>query len=388
MDYAELEARLIDIRRQLHQFPELSLEEYETTKRIKEWLTEKNIVIKRTTLKTGVFADIKGKYDSPKVAIRADIDALPIEEETNLPYASKVKGKMHACGHDFHTAALIGAAYLLQKSKDTLPGSIRLLFQPAEESGGGAELVKADEQLKDIDYIIGLHNKPDLPVGTIGLKNGAMMAAVDRFIVEINGKGSHAALPHAGHDPIVASAHLITAIQTIVSRNVSPLEGAVISITRIVGGNTWNVIPNKVTLEGTIRTFSNSIRQEVKKRFELVVQQTSLAFGQQAKVHWYPGPPALINDLKVNQSLHRTAEKQLLTVIDPEPSMGGEDFSHYLEDIRGAFVFFGTNGTEDWHHPKFTIDELALMPAAKFLYESAKDLLKLTNKKDIGGDRK
>ena len=243
MNEKELETRLIEIRRHLHQYPELSKEEFETTKAIQNWLLEEGIEIRKTKLPTGVFAEIKGKKSGPVVAIRADIDALPIEEQTGLPYASKIKGVMHACGHDFHTAAAIGAAYLLKESESELHGAIRLIFQPAEETGGGAVKVIRDGQLDGVDAIIGLHNKPDLPVGTVGLKEGPLMAAVDRLYVTIRGKGGHGALPHTGKDPVVASAHLITALQSIVSRNVSPLESAVISVTKIEAGKTWNVIP-------------------------------------------------------------------------------------------------------------------------------------------------
>lgn len=375
MNKKDLEAKLISIRRHLHQNPELSLEEYKTTKSIKKWLQEVGIAPLETTLNTGVFAMIEGKKNAPIVAIRADIDALPIEEQTGLPYASKVKGKMHACGHDFHTAAAIGAAYLLQQHKADLNGSVKLIFQPAEEIGGGAEKVINDGQVDEVDYIIGLHNKPDLPVGTIGLKNGALMAAVDRFKVELQGKGSHAAIPDGGNDPIIAASQLVTVLQTIVSRNVSPLHSAVVSVTKIVGGNTWNVIPENVTLEGTIRTFSTENRIKVKRRFDHIVHQTSAAFEQHATIQWFPGPPPLMNTEEVVQSLAQTAEKQSLTIVDPIPTMGGEDFSHYLERKKGAFAFFGTSGKEDWHHPAFTVDESALILAASFLYESAKDLL-------------
>ncbi|MFJ7754406.1 amidohydrolase [Peribacillus muralis] len=372
----ELENRLIAIRRHLHQYPELSNEEFETTKSIQKWLREKDIEIRQTGLKTGVFADIKGGKQGPTIAIRADIDALPIEEKTGLPFASKVKGVMHACGHDFHTAAVIGAAYLLKECQSELGGTVRLLFQQAEELGGGAAHVIKDGQIDDVAAIIGLHNKPDLPVGTIGIKEGALMAAVDRFEIVLQGKGSHAAIPQSGNDPIAASAQLITALQTIVSRNVSPLESAVVSVTRITGGSTWNVIPGEVTLEGTIRTFESAIREEVKHKFHSIVNNIAAAFSQEAVIDWFPGPPALHNHPAITEMARSSALGQTLDVIDPVPSMGGEDFAYYLQHIPGTFAFFGTNGNEDWHHPAFTIDEKAIMKAAYFLSESVKDLLK------------
>lgn len=371
----ELETRLISIRRHLHQYPELSTEEFETTKSIQKWLQEEDIEIRQTDLPTGVFADIVGEKPGPIVAIRADIDALPIEELTGLPYTSKVKGKMHACGHDFHTAAAIGAAYLLKESQSELTGTVRLIFQPAEESGGGAKRVIQDGQLDGVNAIIGLHNKPDLPVGTIGLKEGPLMAAVDRFDIVLRGKGSHGALPHTGRDPIAASAQLITTLQNIVSRNISPLQSAVVSVTKIEGGSTWNVIPGEVTLEGTVRTFDSAVREEVKEKLDRIVEHIAAAFSQEATVKWSPGPSALLNDATVTEIARKSAEQQSLKVIYPEPSMAGEDFGYYLQLIPGAFAFFGTSGKEDWHHPAFTVDETAIIKAAYFLSETAKRLL-------------
>ncbi|AGK53525.1 amidohydrolase [Bacillus sp. 1NLA3E] len=375
MNQTKLESRLITIRRHLHQYPEVSKEEFETTKSIQKWLQEEGIDIRSTSLPTGVFADIEGEKPGPTVAIRADIDALPIEEQTGLPYASKIKGIMHACGHDFHTAAALGAAYLLKESQAELSGTVRLIFQPAEESGGGAEKVIKDGQLQEVEAIIGLHNKPDLPVGTIGLKEGPLMAAADRFVIKLRGKGSHGALPQTGKDPIIAATQLITALQTIVSRTISPLQSAVVSVTKIVGGNTWNVIPEDVILEGTVRTFDPSLREEVKQKMNHLVKHIALAFSQESTFTWYPGPPPLLNDANITEIARQSAERHSLKVVDPEPSMAGEDFASYLQYIPGSFAFFGTSGSQDWHHPAFTIDETAIIKAAYFLYESAKSLL-------------
>ncbi|MET1029942.1 MAG: amidohydrolase [Domibacillus tundrae] len=375
MNRTLLEKRLIEIRRHLHQYPELSREEFETTKSITGWLLERNIKIRPTILETGVFADIGGQRPGPTIAIRADIDALPITERTNLPYASRIPGKMHSCGHDFHTAAALGAAYLLKAEETELRGKIRLIFQPAEEYGAGAEKVIHDGQLDDVDAIIGLHNKPDLPVGTVGIKSGPLMAAVDRFKVVINGKGAHAALPQNGHDPITATAHVITALQTIVSRNVSPLESAVVSVTKIEGGTTWNVIPESVTIEGTVRTFDHSTRTHVKNRFYTIVEQVTNVFANKTDIQWFAGPPPLVNHSAISDLTRVAAEQYGLKVIEPAPSTAGEDFAYYLQKTPGFFAFFGTNGTEDWHHPSFTIDETALIEAAYFLYNNAKVLL-------------
>lgn len=353
----------------------MSQEEFETTKFIAGQLLKKGIKVRPTVLETGVFADIEGAQPGPIIAIRADIDALPIQEQTNLPYSSRIPGKMHACGHDFHTAAVLGAAYLLKEEQAELKGKIRLIFQPAEECGAGAEKVIRDGQLGDVDVIIGLHNKPDLPVGTVGIKSGPLMAAVDRFKVVIKGKGAHAALPHNGHDPITTAAQLITALQTIVSRNISPLKSAVVSVTRIEGGSTWNVLPETVTVEGTIRTFDAEIRTQVKERFYAIAEQITSAFSSHAAIGWFGGPPPLINHAAVAETVHTSAEQFGLKVIEPEPSTAGEDYAYYLQHTPGVFAFFGTNGQEDWHHPSFTVDETALIEAAYFLYHSAKELL-------------
>jgi N-acetylcysteine deacetylase len=375
MKHTELESKLIKIRRHLHQYPELSKEEFETTEYIKKWLRNAEIDIRSTGLPTGVFAEIVGGKPGPTVAIRADIDALPIEEKTGLPYASKMKGVMHACGHDFHTAAAIGAALLLKETQAELNGTVRFIFQPAEESGGGADKVISDGQLDGVDAIIGLHNKPDLPVGTIGLKEGPLMAAVDRFVINLRGKGSHGGLPHTGKDPIVASAQVISALQSIVSRTISPLQSAVISVTRIEGGNTWNVIPEQVTLEGTIRTFDSFIREDVIDKVNHLLEHISAAFTQEATVLWYPGPSPVTNDGDITKIVTESAKKIGLKVVEPEPSMAGEDFASYQLHIPGSFAFFGTSGTEDWHHPAFTVNEDALIKAANYFSESAKNLL-------------
>ncbi|WP_000200901.1 amidohydrolase, partial [Bacillus cereus] len=213
--------KLISIRRHLHQYPELSYKEFETTKAIQNWLNEANITIIHSNLTTGVIAEISGNKNGPTVALRADIDALPIHEETNLSYASKNPGKMHACGHDFHTASILGAAYLLKENESSLNGTVRFIFQAAEERGDGARKVIEDGHLQNVQAIFGMHNKPDLPVGTIGIKDGPLMAGVDRFEIEIKGIGTHAAVPDAGVDPIVASSQIVMALQTIVSRNIS-----------------------------------------------------------------------------------------------------------------------------------------------------------------------
>ena len=230
----QLEKRLIEYRRELHQYPELSLKEVETTNRIRRWLTEAGITILDFPLKVGVIAEIKGDKPGPTIALRADIDALPIQEETGLEFASKHEGVMHACGHDFHTSAMIGAAILLQERKNELQGTVRIIFQPAEENAQGAILVDKAGALEGVEAIFGMHNKPDLPVGTIGVRDGALMASVDRFEIDVLGVGGHAGIPNNSIDPIVVASQIVTGMQTIVSRSLSSFDNVVISITQFM----------------------------------------------------------------------------------------------------------------------------------------------------------
>ncbi|OBR65526.1 hydrolase [Paenibacillus oryzae] len=409
-------AKLVAIRRQLHEKPELSFQEYETTEAIKGWLAEAGIRILDYGLPTGVVAELGGRGGeaeninkgeaaagpgnsgsgkdksapgaardretkerehnaAPVVALRADIDALPIQEETGLPFASRVDGVMHACGHDFHTAALLGAAFLLKEREHELPGVVRLLFQPAEEKAKGAQQLIARGALEGVDAIFGIHNKPDLPVGTIGITGGPLMAAADGFVVEVDGVGTHAAVPEAGIDPIVTASHIITALQSIVSRNVSALDSAVISVTRLNAGSSWNVISEKAVFDGTIRTFTSEVRQAVKGRFEGVVAGVAAAFGTTARVKWLDGPPAVHNDEFWADVAAEAAKEQGLTVVKPQVSPAGEDFSFYLEQTKGAFLFVGTDGPFQWHHPAFDLDESALPGTASLLAAIAENAL-------------
>ncbi|MCR6848195.1 MULTISPECIES: M20 peptidase aminoacylase family protein [Bacillus] len=372
----QLTEMLISIRRNLHEHPELSYEEFETTKTIKNWLEEKNITIINSSLETGVIAEISGNNSGPIIAIRADIDALPIQEETNLPYASKIPGKMHACGHDFHTAAIIGAAYLLKEKESSLSGTVRFIFQPAEESSNGACKVIEAGHLHGVQAIFGMHNKPDLPVGTIGIKDGPLMAGVDRFEIEIHGVGTHAAVPDVGVDPIVASSQIVMALQTIVSRNISSSHNAVVSVTNIHSGNTWNVIPEKATLEGTVRTFQTETREKIPALMKRIIQGVSDALGVKTEFRFYAGPPAVQNDTSLTNLSSQVAEKMNLNIISPTPSMAGEDFSFYQQEIPGSFVFMGTSGTHEWHHPAFTVDEQALPISAEYFALLAEKALK------------
>ncbi|MDF2681784.1 MAG: amidohydrolase [Brevibacillus sp.] len=368
---AELTPQLIHIRRHLHQYPEVAYEEVETTRAIRGWLEEAGIRIVDVPLHTGIVAEVSGREDGPIIALRADIDALPIQEETGLPYASRIAGKMHACGHDFHTAAILGAAYLLKSREEHLHGTVRFIFQPAEEKGTGARQILESGALKGVQAIFGMHNKPDLEVGTIGIKAGPLMAAVDGFDIEVEGVGTHAAIPEAGIDPIVAAAQIVSSLQTIVSRNISPLHNAVVSVTSIHGGTTWNVLPDKVVLGGTVRTFQDEVRAKIPDHFRRIIEGVTAAYGTKISLRWFEGPPSVSNDEALTQLSVAAAQKVGLQVVTPVPSPAGEDFAYYQQRIPGSFVFMGTSGTREWHHPAFTLDDRSLTQSSLYFAEAA-----------------
>ena len=369
--------KLIDDRHFLHMNPELSGEEFATAEFIKEKLQEHNIKIIETNLKNGVVAEIG--QGNKVVALRADIDALPIEEESGVAYHSKVKGKMHACGHDFHTISLIGAAILLKENEDELKGKVRLIFQPEEEINSGAVKMIEENVLEGVSCIIGFHNKPDIPVGFIGIKEGPLMAGVEQFEVEIRGVGTHAAAPHNGNDPIVTASQIITGLQSIVSRHISPLETAVVSVTKIEAGKTWNIIPDRVKLEGTIRTFSEKVREETKRLFEQIIKNYSAAVNQEAEIKWISDGSPVDNNEKMAEILKKEISK-FAKVIEPEIMMGGDDFARYQEKVPGLYAFIGTGCPYEWHHPSFLIDDKALPYAINYFITGAKAMLEINDK--------
>ncbi|WP_159881646.1 amidohydrolase [Paenibacillus puerhi] len=366
-----LRARLVEFRRELHRFPELSMQEVETTRKIREALAEEGIKVLPLALRVGVLAEIEGAGPGPTVALRADIDALPIMEETGLPFASELEGKMHACGHDFHTSAILGSAILLQRYRHLLQGRVRLLFQPGEEKGIGAKAMLDAGALDGVQAIFGMHNKPDLPVGTIGLKPGALMASVDGFRIKVSGKGGHAAIPDAAIDPIVAASAIVGGLQTAISRSISPFDSAVLSVCSFHAGTSWNVIPDEAVLDGTVRTFRPEVRAQIPKLLERIASGIAGGYGARIELSWFAGIPSVHNDEEAVGIVREAAESIGLTVTDALPSAGGEDFAHYQEKIPGCFIWMGTEGTEEWHHPKFTLNEEALVPAAALFARTA-----------------
>lgn len=364
-DEKKLEADLINEFESFHENPELAYEEYETTARIKNFLAERNIEILPLSLKTGLIAKI-GAGDA-KIALRADIDALPIEEQTALPYRSKTVGKMHACGHDFHTSSVLGAAHILKKREHELPCAVSIVFQPAEEAPGGAKTILATGALDGTDAILSLHSSPLFDVGVVGISAGAVTASVDKFAVTFTGRGTHAAHPERGIDPIVTAAQFVTAAQTIVARNIDPASPALVSVTQIKSGSTWNIMPETAWLEGTTRSLSAADRKLIKERLFALAENTAAAFGGTAAIDWYEGPPATDNDETLAAIARRTAEKNNLRILKAPVSLAGEDFAFYQEKMRGMFVIVGTGKSAANHNPKFEIDPRAILPTAKYL---------------------
>lgn len=371
-----LERNLKECYKMFHQNPEVSDKEYETTKRIKGLLEEVNIEVLETSLETGLIARIQGDKKGPTVALRCDIDALPIEEETGLSYCSKSKGVMHACGHDFHITSILGAAYLLKKHQSELKGTVKLIFQPSEESAHGAERIIETGELNDVKAIFGLHNTTYLNTGELSVDERPPTAAVDRFEIKVKGVGTHGAHPEEGIDPIVISAQIVTALQTIISRNISAFDNALISITNIHSGSTWNIVPQDAYIEGTVRTLSKETRRLIPSKMIDIISGIAKGFGGEAEFIWHPGPPATDNDKNWIKVCREVAIKSGYTLKELPPSLGGEDFAYYQEIIKGAFIHIGTGESHPHHHPKFTLDENAILKSAFYFKELAIEAIK------------
>lgn len=365
---------LAKTRQQIHQHPEVSEDEHETTIFLKGYLRKLGIEPLNYPLKTGLIAEIGSGH--PIIALRADIDALPIQENTGLSYASE-NGAMHACGHDFHQTSLLGAAQILKEREAELKGTVRLIFQPAEENFQGAYQIIEAGGIDGVSAIIGYHNNPHLKPGQIGLRSGAIMAGVEQFRVDVKGVSSHAARPDLGVDTVLVTTTIINNLQQIVARTISPFDSAVLSVTHIEVGNTWNVLPASGFFEGTIRTFDPKIREDVIARFERVVQATADQFGAQAEIVWGNSPFVTYNDLTLTPLIFENS-KAFAEVIETFPSTGGEDFAAYQKEIPGVFAFVGSNGEKnapDWHHDDFLVKDEALPVAVNYYVENALFLL-------------
>jgi len=365
------QSKLLAYRRELHENPELAFQEYETTKRIRRWLEEGEITILDYPLETGLVAEVRGEQEGPTIALRADIDALPILEQSGVSFSSKNEGVMHACGHDFHTSSIIGATLLLQSRRSELKGTVRIIFQPAEEIAQGAAYVAERGVLEGVSAIFGMHNKPELPVGTIGVRSGALMASVDRFELDIIGAGGHAGIPNDVIDPIVIASQIVTAFQSIVSRNLSPFHNAVVSVTKLQSGNTWNVIPEKAELEGTVRTFQEETREMIGERMRALAEGIAESYGARAEFRWYSYLPVVNNDERFTEIAAEAAKVAGYKAVPAEQIPAGEDFAFYQTKIPGYFVWMGVDGPNAWHHPAFKLNEAALEVAANYFTELA-----------------
>ncbi|MBQ9196533.1 MAG: amidohydrolase [Clostridia bacterium] len=368
------EQELLAFFRDLHQHPELGMQEFRTAGKVREQLRLAGVPMLETGLPTGIIAVIKGAKPGKVIGLRGDMDALPIQEESGLPYASCEQGVMHACGHDFHTSCMLGAALMLWEQREELAGTVKVVFQPAEEIAidAGGKLLRQTGLLNDCEEIYGIHSYPQFQAGTIGIKEGPVMAAPDRFVITLQGRGAHAAQPQKGVDPIPALAALVLGLQTVVSRNVNPFDNAVITVAHIQAGSTYNVIPETAFLEGTVRTLNPAVREMIKARLYEIAQGTAAAYGCTLKYQYDEGPDAVINDSALCAAAAETAREMGFLVDRQEDTMGGEDFSEYLKICPGVFIRVGTGGDYPAHHPRFTVDPAALWPAARYFASLAR----------------
>ncbi|NIM96880.1 MAG: amidohydrolase [candidate division Zixibacteria bacterium] len=378
--------RLVKLRREFHQYPELGFNEFRTSRRVTDELRKLGLQVKSGLAKTGVVGLLKGKKKGRTVALRADMDALPITEQTNFTYKSKNKGSMHACGHDAHMACVIGAAIILSELKDELYGNVKFIFQPSEESppGGAKPMIQAGA-LKNpqVSGIFGLHCDSSIPVGKIGVKDGPFMAQADSFNITIKGVSGHGARPHDGIDAIMVAAQTIQALQAIVSRKIDPVQPVVISVGKIQGGTKRNIICDRVMLEGTARSLNKEVAGRIPVLLKNIVSGVARSAGASFELSFSPGYPVLINNPQATDLARTTITnmfgRQAIFEIK-KPLMGAEDFAYYLQRVTGTFLRLGIrnpkkNAIYPWHHPKFTVDEDAIRIGAALLAGVAFDFL-------------
>ncbi|KAB8317212.1 amidohydrolase [Tolypothrix campylonemoides VB511288] len=366
-----LQPQLVEWRRGFHQKPELGFQEKLTAQFVSQKLQEWGIEHQTGIAETGIVATIHGNNSTQKVlAIRADMDALPIQELNEVPYCSQHDGVMHACGHDGHTAIALGTAYYLQQNRDTFGGTVKIIFQPAEEGPGGAKPMIEAGVLKnpDVDAIIGLHLWNNLPLGTIGVRAGALMAAVELFRCTVLGKGGHGAMPHQTIDSIVVAAQIINALQTIVARNVNPIDSAVVTVGELHAGTAENVIADTAWMRGTVRYFNPELKGLFHQRVEQIIAGICQSHGAKYDLDYWSLYPPVINDASIAELVRSVAQEVVETPVGVVPecqTMGGEDMSYFLQEVPGCYFFLGSANPEKGlayphHHPRFDFDETVL----------------------------
>ncbi len=380
-----LQLNLVEWRRSLHQKPELAFQEQITAKFIQEKLQSWNISHEIGIAKTGIVATITSNFPGKVLAIRADMDALPIQEANEVSYKSQHEGKMHACGHDGHTAIALGTAYYLSNHKDSWQGTVKIIFQPAEEGPGGAKpMIEAGVlHNPEVDAIIGLHLWNNLPLGTIGVRSGALMAAVECFRVSILGKGGHGAMPDQTVDSIVVASQIVNALQTIVSRNVKPLDAAVVTVGELHAGTALNVIADTARMSGTIRYFNPELETLIGKRLEAIIAGICQMHGANYELnHWQLYPPT-VNNSAIAELVRSVAAEVVETPMGVVPecqTMGGEDMSFFLQEVPGCYFFLGSANLDKGlayphHHPRFDFDETALGMGVEIFVRCAEKFL-------------
>jgi len=373
---------LVARRRDFHRHPELAFEEVRTAGIVAQALAELGLEVQTGVGKTGVVAMLDGAQDGPTVLVRADMDALPIHETNQTDYVSAYAGKMHACGHDGHTAIALGVARLLSAHRDKLAGRVKFVFQPAEEVAGGAKAMIADGVLTNPrpDVTLGLHLWNSLPLGTLGVADGPVMAAASDFVISITGKGGHGAVPQLARDPIVAGAQIVSALQTIVSRNADPLDHAVVSVCQFHSGSANNVIPEVATLTGTFRTFRREVRDLVEARMNEIVEGVARSLGCQADIQIVHHTEPVSNDAQAAARSRAVFQRLGCDQFVYERTMGAEDVGYLMTDIPGMYFFLGSANSErdldhPHHHPRFDFDEEALPLGVALLSAAVADYL-------------
>jgi amidohydrolase len=384
----ELVPGMVAMRRDLHEHPELAFEEVRTSGIVAQRLRSLGLEVQTGIAKTGVVGLLRGGASQPgskTIAIRADMDALPIHELNEIDYRSTIDGKMHACGHDGHTSILLAVADILTKRRAELPGNVKFVFQPAEETIGGAEPMVKEGAMEGVDGIIGLHLISNYPIGRVGVRAGTVFASADKFVLTVKGKGGHAAMPDECVDPIVIGAYIVTALQTLISRETSPFSPAVITVGKIQAGTAFNIIPETVEMHGTMRAFSTEHRQKLVRRIGEIATGVANAMGATCHVEVFDGCPPCTNDASMTEVVRRAAVASVgpKEVDDSEEVMttGSDDMACFLQTVPGCYFIVGANNEQKGanfphHHPRFNIDEDAMLVGVEVLTRAAIEFLK------------